>query len=232
MLEARGFTYGLAIGAGSMFLLDPRRGAARRARLRDTSRRVVHDAQRFVKIASRDLENRAHGVGARANGMLRQDDEDLAEDVIIARVRSRLGRVTMHAHAIAVKLKEGNEIELKGPALASEHDRIVRAAARVRGVDHIDDDLVVYEDADGVPGLQGDGGEVGRHGASLRLSPGGSLLVGAAIAAALVTPLAPALVRGAVYGITRSLLRDAMPVATRRLAARARSGPPEIVSRL
>jgi len=231
MLEARGFTYGLAVGAGSMYLLDPRRGAARRARLRDTSRRLVHDAQRFVKIASRDLENRAHGVGARANEMLRPE-EDVDEDVIVARVRSRLGRVTLHAHAIEVKLKEGNEIELKGPALASEHDRIVRAAARVRGVDHIDDDLVVYEDADGVPGLQGDGGEVGRHGASLRLSPGGSLLVGAAIAAALVTPLAPALVRGAVYGITRSLLRDAMPVATRRLAARARSGPPEIVSRL
>jgi len=74
--------------------------------------------------------------------------------------------------------------------------------------------------------------EMAEFSQSLRLSPGGSLLVGAAIAAALVTPLAPALVRGAVYGITRSLLRDAMPVATRRLAARARSGPPEIVSRL
>ena len=87
-------------------------------------------------------------------GLLGESYQDLAgkEDVIVARVRSRLGRVTLHAHAIEVKLKEGNEIQLKGPALASEHDRIVRAAARVRGVDHIDDDLVVYEDADGVPG--------------------------------------------------------------------------------
>ena len=225
MLEARGFTYGLAIGAGSMFLLDPQRGAARRARLRDTSRRVVHDAQRFMRIASRDLENRAHGVGARANGMLRRDEDDLAEDVIIARVRSRLGRVTSHAHAIEVKLKEGNEIELKGPALASEHDKIVRAAARVRGVDHIDDDLVVYEHADGVPGLQGDGGERGKGGVRIRLSPAGELLVGAAIATALVSPLAPTLVRGVAYGITRSLMRDAVPVATRRIAARFRAAP-------
>jgi hypothetical protein len=157
--------------------------------------------------------------------MLRRAEEDLAEDVIIARVRSRLGRVTSHAHAIEVKLKEGNEIELKGPALASEHDKIVRAAARVRGVDHIDDDLVVYEEADGVPGLQGDGGEAGRGGAAVRLSPAGELLVGAAIVTALVSPLAPTLIRGVAYGITRSLVKDAVPVATRRIAARYRSAP-------
>lgn len=224
MLDARGFTYGLAIGAGTMFLLDPARGAARRARLRDGSRRVVHDAEHFVEVGARDLENRTHGVGARARSFLRRASEDeLSEDVIVARVRSRLGRATSHAHAIEVRFKEGNEIELKGPALATEHDRIVRAASRVRGVHHIDDDLVVYENADGVAGLQGNGEHAAGASGTLRLRPAGSLLATASVAAALLTPLAPTLVMGVIYGITRSLLLS--PASPSR-APRSASGSP------
>ena len=224
MLDARGFTYGLAIGAGSMFLLDLRRGAARRARLRDRSRRVVHDAEHFVKVGTRDLENRTHGVGARASSFLRGPSEDeLSEDVIVARVRTRLGRVTSHAHAIEVRFKEGSEIELKGPALASEHDRIVRAASRVSGVERIDDDLVVYDDVDGVPGLQNGGADAWRATGRKKPTPAAALLASASIAAALVVmPFARPLLRAVVYGITRNLLTEARPIAVRFESAKTR----------
>ncbi|MDB5214895.1 MAG: hypothetical protein JWO86_2822 [Myxococcaceae bacterium] len=228
MLDVRGFTYGLALGAGSMYLFDPQLGAARRARLRDSSRHIVRQARKALQIRTRDLENRTRGVGARASRLIAKSEEPLSEDVLVARVRSRLGRVTSHARAIEVRFKEGNEIELKGPALANEHDRIVRAAARVRGVDRIDDDLAVYEDADGIPGLQEPEGS--RESASedvslLGLSPAAQLVLGGSCALLLVTPIAPAFVRVLLGAAVRALLEGAGPPLMRRREEQ-RSAPP------
>jgi hypothetical protein len=206
MIDARGFTYGFLLGLGSMFLLDPDRGGTRRARLRDAVLHVAHELEDFWETGTRDLENRTRGIGARARSVL-EKPETPSDDVLVARVRSRLGRVTSHAHAIAVRAKDGNEIELKGPALASEHDRIVRAIARVPGVDAVDDDLVVYADADGIPGLQGH--RPHRSGAGPLRAPGPKLLAGASAAALLVSPLAPDLVRTVLAATLRRLLRDA-----------------------
>jgi hypothetical protein len=186
---ARGLLYGLVIGAGAMYLLDPERGAARRAGLRARTR----------ELASSTRE------------VLASSEDALFEDVLVERVRSRLERVTRHANAIEVRCKEGNEIELKGPALASEHDRIVRAASRVRGVEAIDDDLVVYEDADGVPALE----EVER--APSAGAPR-DLLIGASVAALLVTPLAPMLLKAVLFAAVRTLLHEAGPEVMRRVA--------------
>jgi hypothetical protein len=231
MLDVRGFTYGFALGLSSMYLWDPDRGGTRRARIRDTSKRVVRDAQHAVQMGTRDLENRSRGMGARTRAALSGAERELSEDVLVARVRSKLGRVTTHAHAIEVRLKEGNEIELKGPALASEHDRIVRAASRVRGVDSIDDDLVVYQEADGIPGLQGgEAGEEGREGEAaaqttlpLPRTPGTRLLLGAAMTVLLVSPLAPAFVRTIFSMTIRTLVHDASPQILHRLAERLRA---------
>lgn len=222
MIDVRGLTYGIALGVGAMFFLDPDRGAARRARIRDASKRLVHDVQHVLEVGTRDLENRTRGVGARARSALSGAERELSEDVLVARVRSRLGRVTQHAHAIDVRYKEGNEIELKGPALVSEHDRIVRAAARVRGVDSIDDDLVLYESPESVPGLQG--GE-GRPGGERMLpvalrAPGMQLLVGAAVAALIVSPLAPTFIKTLVFATMRRLLQDASPQVMKKVAER------------
>jgi hypothetical protein len=216
MLDVRGLTYGFALGVGSMFLLDPERGAARRARFRDQSKRIINDVKHLLEVGTRDLENRARGLGSEVGSALSAAEGGLPEEVVVARVRSRLGRVTSHASAIEVRLKEGNEIELKGPALAAEHDRIVRAASRVRGVDRIDDDLVVYEEADGIPGLQGEGLEQS-EGAGMMRAPGAKLLIGASVAAILISPLAPTFLKTIFYATMRSLMREASPQVMRRV---------------
>jgi hypothetical protein len=215
MLDVRAFTYGVALGAGAMFLYDPERGASRRARFREASTRIVHRLEHGVAVGRRDLANRVHGVEARARA-LPSRSEPVSPDVLIARVRSRLGRVSSHAHAIQVNAKEGNGIELKGPALSAEHDRIVRAASRVRGVRFIDDDLVVYAEADGVAGLQG-GAPRASHGGG-KTPPATRLLMGVAIAGVLVSPLAPMLVKTAFYATLRTLFHDITPEAMRAFA--------------
>ncbi len=62
MSEAKAFGYGIAIGAGAMFLLDPRGGRARRALIRDKSVRVAHEVEEAAEIGARDLEHRFEGL--------------------------------------------------------------------------------------------------------------------------------------------------------------------------
>jgi hypothetical protein len=154
MREARGFTYGLAIGAGLMFLLDPRQGGARRAYVRDKSTSALSDVNEAVAVGRRDLSNRVEGVIASLFSM--RHHERVLDDVLVQRVRARLGHVCSHARTIAVVAKGDGCIELKGPVLADEHRRIVRAVAHVPGVREIDDDLDVHQTAGDIASLQGE----------------------------------------------------------------------------
>jgi uncharacterized membrane protein len=68
MHAIKGMMLGLAVGAGSMYLLDPRRGARRRHGLVDRARRAITDVEDVAGKARRDAENRAHGLSARLHG--------------------------------------------------------------------------------------------------------------------------------------------------------------------
>src|SRR4029079_14165975 len=53
---------GAAIGAGAMFLLDPRLGKRRRSLLRDKAVSVSRHTASAIDKTSRGLKNRAHGT--------------------------------------------------------------------------------------------------------------------------------------------------------------------------
>jgi hypothetical protein len=154
--EARLLTYGIALGAGVMYLLDPRQGGARRALIRDKSLRAVHDVELAAKVGRRDITHRVEGAAARVRGMSAGPERELSDDVLVARVRSRLGHVCSHPHAIAVQSKGDGCVELKGPILAHEARHALAAISRVRGVRVIDDDLERHAHAGDVPGLAGE----------------------------------------------------------------------------
>jgi uncharacterized membrane protein len=59
---------GSAIGASTMYFFDPDRGRRRRRMFEDRARAAVHDVESIADKAQRDLENRAHGLAARARG--------------------------------------------------------------------------------------------------------------------------------------------------------------------
>lgn len=152
MSHARDLALGVAIGAALMFLLDPRRGSARRALMRQKSARAAHEIEAAVGIGTRDLGHRMHGIASVAFGKRRP--VEAPPDVIVARVRSKLGRLSSHPHAVQVESKGDGAIVLKGPILRTELERVLAGLARVRGVHEIESELEVHDRPD-IPALQG-----------------------------------------------------------------------------
>jgi hypothetical protein len=65
---------GLALGALTMFLLDPEKGRRRRALARDKVYSAGVRTRKRIDAKSRDLANRAKGLGAEARHMMSGND--------------------------------------------------------------------------------------------------------------------------------------------------------------
>lgn len=149
------------MGAGLMYLLDPDRGARRRALVRDKIVHSVHALEGLAHKGARDLSHRAHGLVAEGKAFFR--DEDVPDEVLTARVRSKLGRLVGHPHAIDVSANEGR-VELRGPVLSEDADGLPAAIALIPGVRGVDSRLEIHATPEHVSALQG--GE--RHGGRAR----------------------------------------------------------------
>ena len=143
----------LSVGAALMYFLDPDRGRRRRALLRD---QVVHAGRRLRearRITAVDVTNRSNGIWAEASRWWRGEtgipDRELTE-----RVRSKLGRVVSHPHAIEVTVRDGN-VTLRGPILMEEVQPLVSCVQRIEGVRDVEDRLSAYAEAGRVSALQG-----------------------------------------------------------------------------
>jgi hypothetical protein len=143
---------GAGIGAGVMFLLDPGRGARRRALVRDKITRAVHRTRDVYDATLRDVRNRAAGAAAEIGA--RVPDEVVDDRRLAERVRAKLGRVASHPRAIQVAADHGR-VTLSGDALAAEVHDIVAAIRGVRGVDGVENRLNAHAAAGAIPSLQG-----------------------------------------------------------------------------
>jgi uncharacterized membrane protein len=143
-----------AATAAAFYFAGP---GARRRRARALDR--VHHLEKLAAVgadkAKRDLAQRAQGVAARRRA---SDDLGVVDDgVLIARVRSAIGHVCSHPHAVTVEADDKGGVTLRGDVLADERARIARAASKVRGVRAVRDELAGH-DADkaaSIPALQG-----------------------------------------------------------------------------
>ncbi|HXE56621.1 MAG TPA: SRPBCC family protein [Gemmatimonadales bacterium] len=151
-MNYRSLLTGLALGAGMMYLLDPGRGSRRRALIRDKAVRSLHKTGDAMGATARDVANRARGAVAGVRSRLRR--EDVPDEVLVERVRAALGRVVSHPHAITVTAYEGR-VTLQGPVLEHELDPLLDRVSRIRGVESIENLLVVHESAGREPSLQG-----------------------------------------------------------------------------
>ena len=143
---------GIGIGAGLMFVFDPERGKRRRAMMRDKVTGTANKLSCTAGKVNRDLRNRAYGLVAEAKGLFKH--EDLTDEVLIDRVRSKIGRVVSHAGAVEVAATDGR-VTLSGPVPANEADKLVRGVRLVRGVKDVENQLEVHEQAGDIPALQG-----------------------------------------------------------------------------
>jgi hypothetical protein len=158
-MDNRSLLSGMAIGAALALAFDPNQGIRRRALIRDKVFRGRRMTGGALDAALRDVGNRARGIAAATRSRFRADD-DVDDRRLLARVRARLGRVCSHPQAIDVYVHDG-EVTLLGPVMAGEVRNLLTAAASVRGVHSVVNDLEPHDSAEGVPALQGRGRAAG-----------------------------------------------------------------------
>ena len=144
---------GFGLGALVMYVLDPARGARRRALARDKAVKLYNRATDRLGARSRDVRNRTKGAAAKTRSLLHSDDI-VSDDVLAERVRSRIGRSVGHPGALEVSAL-GGRIRLAGPVLEREVEELLDTVRSTPGVAEVEDHLEVHERGDSVPALQG-----------------------------------------------------------------------------
>jgi uncharacterized membrane protein len=194
--KALAFAGGAGLGAGLMYLLDPDGGRRRRKLLNDQVASLMYRSDDALGRTARDLRNRTRGLLTEARA--RFEGQPASDEVLAARVRSKLGLVVSHPSAIEVAAVDGRVI-LSGSVLASEADQLLLAIVGVRGVREVENRLEVHDRAGTSPALQGGAPPPGQRFALMQTnwSPTARLLSSAAGGGL------------ALYGATR---RDALGV--------------------
>jgi len=129
---------GLGLGAALMYVFDPDRGKVRRAAIRDKVDSAAHQIGDAAEKMGRDISNRAQGVMAETKSLFRQNQ--VSDDVLVERVRSRFGRLPVDIGGFEVLAHDGI-VTLRGQIVADEVPKVLRAARFVRGVRAVDNHL-------------------------------------------------------------------------------------------
>ena len=139
---------GVGVGMGLMYLLDPSNGKRRRAFVCDKTVKGLKKTGHAIGAASRGVANGAKGVAMTVIAPLRQPDGPVTDDVLVHRVRTRMGRVVSHPRAIDVSASNGN-VTLSGAVLKSQVDDLLLCVSRTRGVKGIENRMDVREQPTG-----------------------------------------------------------------------------------
>lgn len=186
------FICAASTGASLMYFFDPDRGKRRRVMLRNKAKHLNRVATETTGKVGRDLRNRAAGVVSEAKSLFRT--EEITDDVLEARIRSKLGRVVSHPHAVEAKAVEGRVI-LSGKIVSDEVHPLLDSVAEIRGVKNIENRLEAHDKAGDIPALQGGSHHEVEPFGPLAWSPTTKVMAGiAGIAGGALT----------IYGVKRS----------------------------
>ena len=153
------FLPGLALAAGAfaginaMYFFDPERGRRRRALARDKTFHLLRESERTFDRGVRDFANRVQGAVCQTAGVL--IPRLVPDEILVERVRTRLGRLLTHPGAVEVKVEQGR-VTLSGVALTHEMPRLVPAIRCMPGVMSVDNRIAAYNRANHVHALQGE----------------------------------------------------------------------------
>ncbi len=179
--------------------------------------RAAHVTNDVIGKTSRDFSHRAHGLTSGVRAIVKS--ETVSDEVLVERVRTKLGRVVSHPRAIEVMATQGR-VTLNGLILACEVDPLLACVHHVRGVIGIENRLDAHERPGDIPALQGGTPRTGEAWEFLQASwsPTARLLAGlAGVALALyglrrrgMTGTALGALGGSLFarGLTNLELRD------------------------
>jgi len=160
-MPVAGALAGFGAGLAAMYMLDPDRGARRRALAMDKVKSVGVKIPRVISGRKQDIANKTKGVIAEASKLFQGDDRP-PDDVLQARVRSELGRIVSHPRAVDVRASNGT-ITLSGPILKAEEMQLVNTVRSIIGVRNVENKLEVHDSSADVPALQGGTDRADRH---------------------------------------------------------------------
>jgi hypothetical protein len=190
---------GVGLGAGLMYFLDSVSGRRRRALVRDQMVSALSRSDDVVTCVARDLSHQVQGLFAETCSLF--TGGKVSDRQLVARVRSKLGRVVAHPSAIDVAA-QGGRVTLSGPILAHEVPGLLRCVEGVPGVAGVENRLEVHEQAGRVSALQGGRPRTGELPDVLQehWSPGTRALVGLAGATLLAAGFRRGFPTGCVLG--------------------------------
>jgi gas vesicle protein len=122
---------GVGIGALGMYLFDPDRGKRRRTLVRDKAVKAYNEAVEAVVKTEEDLINRAKGMAAEVKSTLAH--EEVEDNVLLARIRSRMGHLVKNPQAVNVSVKEG-KVSLTGILPHAEYHALLASIRHTPGV--------------------------------------------------------------------------------------------------
>ena len=191
--------------ASLMYLFDPDFGKRRRALLRDKLTHAGKQLRKGTDITLRDLEHRLYGAACELRAKVR--GRDTSDEVVVDRVRSKLGRYVSHPSSIAVHVRDGC-VTLSGPILAAEVPALVHALKAVDGVRKVRNMLEAHATCENVSALQGGHRRTGEplEWMQCNWSPSARVLAGATGALLMVNCLAKRSPSAIALGTSGSLL--------------------------
>ncbi len=142
------------LGAGAIYLCDPELGRRRRRLLADRANHLSRVLGDELDALGSDFPNRSRGLIAELRAQFAGGP--VSDEVLVNRVRSRLGHAIDHTGGIEVQAQNGR-VTLSGPVLRSELDDLLGCVRVVPGVYEVEDRLDVRDEAGNVPALQGSG---------------------------------------------------------------------------
>ena len=146
MARVSALARGIVLGAGFMYLFDPSAGRRRRAILRDKVVHVRKASTNWLVRAALDLEHRLYGSALTLRSYA--TSAHVPNDVLVERVRARLGRFVKHSHEVEVAAESGRVI-LRGKVAPGEKLPLVAGMRFVPGVHEIVDELSTATFAEG-----------------------------------------------------------------------------------
>lgn len=124
-----------ATGAVAMYCLDPAAGRRRRAWARDQGTSARRKIKHYAGARSKRAGHRVKGLLAKTRTRLARAPVD--DEILQARIRSKLGHVLEHPGALDVEVSDGH-VTLAGSAPVSELDSAMEAVSAMPGVESVD----------------------------------------------------------------------------------------------
>jgi osmotically-inducible protein OsmY len=135
-MRIRTLLIGAGIGAALLYLFDPERGRARRARLQDQAGARVRRARRQLEGTARQLRDGYQGAAAQLEAASAAGPAGPEDDLtVLSRVESVLfGAPGFPKETVEAEVVDG-VLTLRGEVPSEEEGRqIVEAASRIKGV--------------------------------------------------------------------------------------------------